>query len=163
MPTTDEQFLTSLLTGRGLTEEAAHAALAGMEGNDAQPSPKAVHGAPRAARRREKMFGMGRPRALDRNAKVRIMHWARCLSRRTEKGRAYGGQNKSSAKSYAKGERSMNCAVVRKPRHPIPVDCHRIGPDLISSSARLDNSPGRLVVRGVGRWVTGSFSRLKID
>ena len=30
------------------------------------------------------------PRALDRNAKVRIMHWARCLSRRTEKGRAYG-------------------------------------------------------------------------
>jgi hypothetical protein len=36
------------------------------------------------------MFGMGRPRALDRNAKVRIMHWARCLSRRTEHGRAYG-------------------------------------------------------------------------
>jgi hypothetical protein len=31
-----------------------------------------------AARRREKMFGMGRPDALDRNAKVRIMHWARC-------------------------------------------------------------------------------------
>ena len=40
--------------------------------------------------RREKMFGMGRPRALDRNAKVRIMHLARCLSRRTEKGKAYG-------------------------------------------------------------------------
>ncbi len=36
------------------------------------------------------MFGLGRPRALDRKAKVRIMHWARCLSRRTEKGRAYG-------------------------------------------------------------------------
>jgi AraC-like DNA-binding protein len=36
------------------------------------------------------MFGLGRPRALDRNAKVRIMHWARCLSRRMEKGRAYG-------------------------------------------------------------------------
>jgi hypothetical protein len=36
------------------------------------------------------MFGLGRPRALVRNAKVRIMHWARCLSRRTEKGRAYG-------------------------------------------------------------------------
>jgi len=44
----------------------------------------------RRGRRREKMFGLGRPRALDRNAKVRIMHWARCLSRRTEKGRAYG-------------------------------------------------------------------------
>ena len=51
--------------------------------------PKAA-GPPRASRRREKMFGLGRPRALDRNAKVRIMHWARCLSRRTEKGRAYG-------------------------------------------------------------------------
>jgi hypothetical protein len=36
------------------------------------------------------MFGLGRPRALDRNAKVRIMHWARCLSCRSEKGRAYG-------------------------------------------------------------------------
>jgi hypothetical protein len=34
--------------------------------------------------------GLGRPRALDRNAKVRIIHWAPCLSRRTEKGRAYG-------------------------------------------------------------------------
>jgi hypothetical protein len=44
----------------------------------------------RRLERREKMFGMGRPRALDRNAKIRIMHWARCLSRRTEKGRAYG-------------------------------------------------------------------------
>jgi Helix-turn-helix domain len=44
----------------------------------------------RRPERRERMFGLGRPLALDRNAKVRIMHWARCLSRRTEKGRAYG-------------------------------------------------------------------------
>jgi len=36
------------------------------------------------------MFGLGRPRGLDRNAKVRIINLARCLSRRTEKGRAYG-------------------------------------------------------------------------
>jgi Helix-turn-helix domain len=36
------------------------------------------------------MFGLGRPLALDRNAKVRIMHWARCLARRTERGKAYG-------------------------------------------------------------------------
>ncbi len=36
------------------------------------------------------MFGPGRPRPLDRNAKVRIMHLARCLSRRREKGKAYG-------------------------------------------------------------------------
>ena len=41
-------------------------------------------------RRREKLFGDGLPRPLDRNAKVRIMHLARALSRRTEKGRAYG-------------------------------------------------------------------------
>ncbi len=40
--------------------------------------------------RREKLFGDGRPRALDRNAKVRIINLARCLSHRTEKGRAYG-------------------------------------------------------------------------
>ena len=73
--------------------EAIEARRSALTGN---PGPKAVLGRPQAARlihrnrRREKMFGLGRPRALDRNAKVRIMHWARCLSRRTEKGRAYG-------------------------------------------------------------------------
>src|SRR5277367_4127648 len=41
-------------------------------------------------RRREKLFGDGRPRPLDRNAKVRIMTYARALMRRTEKGKAYG-------------------------------------------------------------------------
>ena len=40
--------------------------------------------------RREKLFGDGRPRPLDRNAKVRIMTFARALMRRTEKGKAYG-------------------------------------------------------------------------
>ena len=70
--------------------EARRAALAGKSVSDTGKLPKAVLGLPRAGRRREKMFGLGRPRALDRNAKVRIMHWARCLSRRTEKGRAYG-------------------------------------------------------------------------
>jgi len=40
--------------------------------------------------RREKVFGDGRPRALDRNAKARIMTFARALMRRTEKGKAYG-------------------------------------------------------------------------
>ena len=54
-----------------------------------------AHKLPRSLRRlrarpREKMFGMGRPRALDRNAKARIMHLARALSRRTEKDKAYG-------------------------------------------------------------------------
>jgi DNA-binding MarR family transcriptional regulator len=41
-------------------------------------------------RRREKVFGDGRPRPLDRNAKARIMHRARALMHRTEKGKAYG-------------------------------------------------------------------------
>ena len=45
---------------------------------------------PACHRRREKLFGVGRPIALDRNAKARIMHLARCLSRRTEPGKAYG-------------------------------------------------------------------------
>ena len=72
--------------------EAAQARRAVLAGESAQNQSKAVLGLPGgpARPRREKMFGLGRPRALDRNAKVRIMHWARCLSRRTEKGRAYG-------------------------------------------------------------------------
>ena len=41
-------------------------------------------------RRREKMFGEGRLRPLDRNAKARIMVLARALSHRTEKGKHYG-------------------------------------------------------------------------
>jgi DNA-binding MarR family transcriptional regulator len=40
--------------------------------------------------RREKVFGDGRPRPLDRNAKARIMTLARALMCRTEKGKAYG-------------------------------------------------------------------------
>jgi hypothetical protein len=70
--------------------EAVEARRASLAGHTTPNPPKAVLGLPRASRRREKVFGLGRPRALDRNAKVRIMHWARCLSRRTEKGRAYG-------------------------------------------------------------------------
>jgi hypothetical protein len=60
--------------------EARRAALAGKVVWDTQISPKAASGLPRASKRREKLFGLGRPRALDRNAKVRIMHWARCAS-----------------------------------------------------------------------------------
>jgi hypothetical protein len=41
-------------------------------------------------RGRAKVFGEGCPRPLDRNAKVRIMHRARALSNRVEKGKAYG-------------------------------------------------------------------------
>jgi hypothetical protein len=70
--------------------EARRAVLAGRVVSGTKHGPKAASGLPRASRRREKVFGHGRPRALERNAKARIMHWARCLSRRTEKGRAYG-------------------------------------------------------------------------
>jgi hypothetical protein len=39
---------------------------------------------------RTKLFGAGRPRPLDREAKVRVMHLARALMRRTAAGKAYG-------------------------------------------------------------------------
>ena len=73
--------------------EAIEARRAALAGKGPIEPPRPTLGRPRPARKpeqREKMFGLGRPRALDRNAKVKIMHWARCLSRRTEKGRAYG-------------------------------------------------------------------------
>jgi hypothetical protein len=92
-----EEHLISLLAGQGFDPAAAHAHLASLEGNDTRKRQTPALGLRRPARR-EKMFGLGRPRALDRNAKVRIMHWARCLSRRTEKGRAYG---KLTAKALA--------------------------------------------------------------
>jgi len=48
--------------------------------------------------RREKLFGDGRPRPLDRNAKVRIKTLARAMMRRTEKGKHYG---QITAKAFA--------------------------------------------------------------
>jgi hypothetical protein len=77
----------------GAISEAIEARRAALAGKSPAERPRPALGLPGVARRsarREKMFGLGRPRALDRNAKVRIMHWARCLSRSTEKGRAYG-------------------------------------------------------------------------
>ena len=77
------------------TIQTRRTALSGQSTEIHHPQQKAVPGLPRASRRfikppREKMFGPGRPRALDRNAKARIMHLTRCLSRRIDKGRAYG-------------------------------------------------------------------------
>ena len=40
--------------------------------------------------RREKVFGDGRPRPMDGNAKARVMAYARPFTRRTEKGKHYG-------------------------------------------------------------------------
>jgi Helix-turn-helix domain len=77
----------------GAISEAIEARRAALVGKGQAEPPRLPLGRPRAVMRpeqREKMFGLGRPRALDRNAKVRIMHWARCLTRRTEKGKAYG-------------------------------------------------------------------------
>jgi AraC-like DNA-binding protein len=80
-------------TEAGAICEAIEARRAALVGKGPAKLPKPALGRPggiRRLERREKMFGIGRPRALDRNAKVRIMHWARCLGRRTEKGKAYG-------------------------------------------------------------------------
>jgi CRP-like cAMP-binding protein len=78
----------------GAISQAIETRRAALAGKGPVHLPRLAHGRPGGSRRqpgqREKMFGLGRPRALDRNAKVRIMHWARCLARRTEKGRAYG-------------------------------------------------------------------------
>ena len=70
--------------------EAIDARRASLTGKGPAKSFKPALARPGGIERREKMFGMGRPVALDRNAKVRIMHWARGLARRTEKGKAYG-------------------------------------------------------------------------
>ncbi len=43
-----------------------------------------------AYKRREKLFGPGRPRPMDREAKVRLMTLARALSRKTEARKHYG-------------------------------------------------------------------------
>jgi helix-turn-helix protein len=95
----------ALVAGR-LTDDEAQAAAEAVQGrrrhqqgNDAsepQRPPPALRMP--SSHRREKVFGSGRTLALDRNAKARITHLARCLMRRTEKGRAYG---QVTAKAFA--------------------------------------------------------------
>ena len=88
-----KRIYRALAEGR-ISDDEAQAAETAVHARRATRDRIAAPAAPRPARsrrwRREKVFGTGRPRALDRNAKVRIMHRARCLARRTEKGRAYG-------------------------------------------------------------------------
>jgi hypothetical protein len=48
--------------------------------------------------RREKVFGDGRPQSMDRNAKVRVMTYARALMRATAPGKHYG---QITAKAFA--------------------------------------------------------------
>jgi Helix-turn-helix domain len=70
--------------------EAAYARRGRREGNDTGEPLRLPTGLPRATARRAKIFGQGRGRPMDRNAKARLMHLARALTRRTEKGRHYG-------------------------------------------------------------------------
>ena len=74
-------------------------------------SPLPAHLRPR----REKVFGDGRPRPLDRNAKVRIMTLARALMRRTEKGKAYG---QITAKAFAVLE-ALSVGLPQRPQRPL--------------------------------------------
>ena len=62
-----------MLNGGGVSER----------GSDEEPGMFTKH-------RREKIFGEGRLRPLDGNAKARIQTLARALSHKTEKGKAYG-------------------------------------------------------------------------
>lgn len=88
MPKYESVFLP---LGPPISAEDAASAFAAIEARKAEPKPKARRrraGSPTP--RREKVFGDGRPRPMDRNVKVRILHLARVLTLRTEKGKAYG-------------------------------------------------------------------------
>jgi Helix-turn-helix domain len=61
----------------------------------ARRSPSPATGRPK---RREKVFGPGRGRPLDRNARARLLHLARALMHRTEPGKHYGAVT---AKAFA--------------------------------------------------------------
>ena len=62
--------------------EAVHARRARREGDDTARAGKAACGLPRPAARRAKIFGPGRGRPIDRNARARLMHQALAKRRR---------------------------------------------------------------------------------
>jgi hypothetical protein len=77
--------------GAGTGAEAAHESKRTRQGGGParpQGSPAAISGA--RGGQRDKVFGPGRCIPMDRNAKCRVMMVARALSRRQEKGKAYG-------------------------------------------------------------------------
>jgi hypothetical protein len=116
--------------------EAIEARRAALTGNGPSKPPTSILGLPKPARRlerREKVFGLGRPRALDRNSKIRIMHWARCLSRRTEKGRAYGIV---SAKALAVLEALLWVGGARRSQTPANAGERIVGWRLIAQEPR---------------------------
>lgn len=87
-------FLRDLAAGAVAAEEAERidAAIAEarqrVRGTAAREATTPRPTTPR--KRREKVFGEGRRRPMDRNAKARVMVFARALMRRTAKGKAYG-------------------------------------------------------------------------
>lgn len=92
------QFSADLAAGR-ITDAEYQAAYEAVDATRARPkgmtqagSSLPASGLPRRTNTRthEKLFGSGRPIPLDRNAKARIVHLARALSRRTERGKHYG-------------------------------------------------------------------------
>ncbi len=99
MPADDEMkaIWTDHAAGR-LTDDEAQAAAEAVDrrrsgqgrttGPSDQPMPASARRKPGA--KRPKVFGYTYGRAIDRNARVRLMHRARCFMRRTEPGRAYG-------------------------------------------------------------------------
>lgn len=82
-----------LAWGRGeLSDDEAHERMVAQARQAARPTKQPIK------QPREKVFGFGRPVPLDRNAKVRVMVYARALMRRTEAGKHYG---KLTAKAVA--------------------------------------------------------------
>src|SRR5271165_3843965 len=61
-----------------------------LEPRNGESMSLALIGKLKFRKRREKLFGDGRPRPMDRNAKARVMVYARALMRRTQAGKAYG-------------------------------------------------------------------------
>jgi hypothetical protein len=57
------------------------------------------------------MFGLGRPRALDHNAKVRIRHWARCLPAPTNKASSRRSSKPAARARTAHGLRMLTVKV----------------------------------------------------
>jgi hypothetical protein len=85
-----DQGLDNLILPESLSAVKRHFGCGGALPNRARPFGGTLIPKGEPMRQREKLFGLGRPRALDRNAKARIMHLARCLARTRASGRQRG-------------------------------------------------------------------------
>ena len=82
----------------------------------------------------------GRPRPMDRNAKVRIMHLARALMRRTEAGKAYGA---ISAKALAVLETLNSRPSTRQPLVTYTYECMNVWRACGRQTGGENSTPGR--------------------